>query len=84
MFLKELSGQRLCGLRIQHKETQDEPGEVIFTGRTAVSETERGKKTTTSEKIALICKHYHISADYLPGLSDYPAGGCERWTEDGE
>lgn len=84
MFSKELFGQRLCELRIQHKETQDELGEVIFTGRTAVSEIERGKKTTTAEKINLICRHYRVSADYLLGLSDDPAGGCERWTEEEE
>jgi len=82
MFSKELFGKRLYDLRIQHKETQDELGEVIFTGRTAVSEIERGKKTTTAEKINLICKHYHISADYLLGLSEDVNGGCERWTEE--
>lgn len=67
---------------MQHKETQDELGAVISTGRTAVSGIERGSRTTTAEKIALLCRHYHVSADYLLGLSDDPQGGCERWTED--
>ena len=35
-------------------------------------EMERGNRTTTAEKIALICEHYKISADYLLGLSDDP------------
>jgi hypothetical protein len=43
---------------------------------------ESGKKTTTAEKIAKICRHYRVSADYLLGLSDDPRGGCERWTEE--
>ena len=33
---------------------------------------ENGKKTTTAEKIALICEHYNISSDYLLGLTDDP------------
>ena len=82
MFSKELFGQRLYEIRTQHKETQDELGAVISTGRTAVSEIERGNRTTTAEKIAILCRHYHVSADYLLGLSDDPQGGCERWTED--
>lgn len=47
-------------------------------------EVEAGKKTTTAEKIALICKHYHVSADYLLGLSDDVNGGFERWNEEEE
>ena len=43
---------------------------------------ESGKKTTTSEKIAKLCQHYHVSADYLLGLTDDPRGGVERWTEE--
>ena len=82
MFSKKLFGQRLCELRTKYKETQDELGVIISTGRTAVSEIERGNKTTTAEKIAIICRHYHVSADYLLGLSDDPQGGCERWTEE--
>ena len=84
MFCKETFGQRLYELRVQHKETQDELGAIISTGRTAVSGMERGNRTTTSEKIALICRHYHVSADYLLGLSDDMNGGCERWTGEEE
>ena len=41
-----------------------------------------GKKTTVSEKIVKICRHYRVSADYLLGLSDDPEGGVERWVEE--
>jgi hypothetical protein len=43
---------------------------------------ENGIKTTTSEKIVRICRHHHVSAAYLLGLSDDPQGGCNRWVEE--
>ena len=73
MFSKELFGARLSEIRIKNRETQDDLGHVIHTGRTTVSEMEHGKKTTTAEKIALICEHYHICSDYLLGLTDDPS-----------
>ena len=63
---------------------EEDLGAVIGIGRNAVSEIECGRKTTTTEKLSKICKHYHVSADYLLGLSDDTRGGCERWTEDEE
>ena len=82
MFSKELFAQRVREGRKLHGETQKELGEVIGTKANNVSEIESGKKTTTSENIAKICRHYRVSADYLLGLSDDPQGGCERWTEE--
>lgn len=82
MFSKELFGQRVQELRKLHNETQKDLGVVIGTKRNNVSDLESGKRTTTSENIAKICKHYHVSADYLLGLSDDMRGGCERWTEE--
>lgn len=82
MFSKELFAQRVREVRKLHGETQKELGEVIGTKANNVSEIESGKKTTTSENIAKICRHYRVSADYLLGLSDDPQGGCERWTEE--
>ena len=73
MFSKELFGQRLSEIRMKNHDTQDDLGRVIGTGRTTVSEMEHGKKTTTAEKIALICEHYHIASDYLLGLTDDPS-----------
>lgn len=81
MFSKQKFARRIFELRKQHKEKQGDLGEAIGIGRNAVSEIECGRKTTTAEKIAKICQHYHISADYLLGLSDDPRGGVERWTE---
>ena len=82
MFSTELFGLRLQEVRKLHNETQKDLGDIIGTRQTNVSEMESGKRTTTSENIAKICRHYHVSADYLLGLSDDPEGGCERWTEE--
>ena len=84
MFSKQLFAQRVIQARKLNCETQNDLGAAIGVGRNAISEIECGRKTTTAEKINLICRHYHISADYLLGLSDDPKGGCERWTEEGQ
>ena len=72
MFSKELFGQRLKELRITAGETQAQLGEVLSVYKSRISDMEKGINTTTAEKIALICEHYHISADYLLGLVDDP------------
>lgn len=82
MFSKELFGQRIQEIRKMHNETQKDLSVIIGTQPNNVSDLESGKRTTTSEKIAKICRHYHISADYLLGLSDDMQGGCDRWNEE--
>lgn len=72
MFTKELFGQRLKEARKTAGEKQEDLAVVIGVTKTQVSEMENGKKTTTVEKVALICEHYRISADYLLGLKDEP------------
>lgn len=72
MFSKELFGQRLKELRITAGETQAQLGEVLSVYKSRISDMENGVNTTTAEKIALICEHYRISADYLLGLVDGP------------
>ena len=72
MFSKELFGQRLYEMRKKNHETQTDLGNVLGLAKSRVSEIESGKNTTTAEKIALICEHYKISADYLLGLTDDP------------
>ena len=72
MFSKEVFGQRLKEVRTRSKETQQDLAEYLDSAKNSISEIENGKRTTTAEKIAMICEHYHISADYLLGLSDDP------------
>lgn len=70
MFTKELFGQRLKAIRKAANEKQDDLAEAIGVKKAQISEMENGKKTTTVEKVALICQHYGVSADYLLGLKD--------------
>ena len=60
----------LLTLRKCAGENQDTLGAVIGIGKTGVSEMENGRRTTTLEKLAVICQHYNVSADYLLGLTD--------------
>ena len=72
MFSKELFGQRILQLRKQHNETQKDLAELLDVGKGHISEIERGNRTTSAERIALICEHYQVSSDYLLGLVDDP------------
>lgn len=73
MFSKELFGQRLLETRKKNHETQTDLAALMDCAKSHISEMETGKKNTTAEKIALICEHYHISSDYLLGLTDDPS-----------
>ncbi len=70
MEFKDIFSQRLQTLRKSAGENQETLGAVIGIGKTGVSEMENGRKTTTLEKLAVICQHYNVSADYLLGLTD--------------
>ena len=68
----ELSGPLILLLRKQHNETQKDLAELLDVGKGHISEIERGNRTTSAERIALICEHYQVSSDYLLGLVDDP------------
>ncbi len=70
MFRNEIFGQRLLAIRKENGETQTQLAQLLGVGKTQISEMENGNHTTTLEKLVLICEHYHVSADYLLGLSD--------------
>lgn len=72
MFSKELFGKRILEARKKANENQEILSKLLDVNKSHISEMETGKKTTTPEKITLICRHYHISADYLLGLTDDP------------
>ena len=72
LFSKELFGQRISELRKARGETQDALAKQMGVKKNQVSEIERGNRTTSAERIALICEHYGVSADYLLGLTDDP------------
>ena len=72
MFSKELFGQRVLEQRKKCGETQKALAELLGIGDTQIIGIEHGRTTTSAERIALICEHYGVSADYLLGLTDDP------------
>lgn len=70
MFSKKDFGSRLRQLRNDRTENQKVLAELLNVTVTQVSDMENGKVSTTLEKLVLICEHYHVSSDYLLGLSD--------------
>ena len=76
MFSKELFGKRIMELCKNHQEKQPILADLLGVSVGHISEIERGNRTTSPERIALLCEHYHVSADYLLGLTDDPE---PRW-----
>lgn len=72
MFTKELFGQRMKEIRQKADDNQTEVGLIIGTGKSHVSEIEKGLACTTVEGLAAFCEHYQVSSDYLLGLVDDP------------
>lgn len=48
-------------------------GEALGLSISQISELENNRKGTTLERLAVLCRHYNVSADYLLGLTDDPA-----------
>ena len=72
MFHKDLYVLRLKKLRNQAGEKQADLAELLGVKPNQIVEMENGRKTTTFEKLTIICQHYNVSADYLLGLIDEP------------
>ncbi len=68
----EIFAVRLREVREEAGESREALGAAIGVGVSQISEMENNRKGTTLEKLALICRHYNVSADYLLGLSDTP------------
>ncbi|HJB56240.1 MAG TPA: helix-turn-helix transcriptional regulator [Candidatus Flavonifractor intestinipullorum] len=69
-MVREQFSVRLRQLRQQHGEKRGDLADLLDVGVSQISEMENGRKGTTMERLALLCVHYNISADYLLGLTD--------------
>ena len=72
MYSNELFGTRLRGLRKLRDETQQELAELLGVKPNQIGEMENGRKASTFSRLAQLCEHYNVSADYLLGLTDEP------------
>lgn len=63
---------RLKELRKQAKLQQKELGEQIGLSANAISMMETGNRETTFEKLVSLAEFFHVSTDYLLGITDDP------------
>lgn len=67
----KIVGERIKEVRTEHKLTQAAFGQLFSVSQDTVSLWEKGKSQPNLEYIVAICSRFHISADYLLGLSEY-------------
>ena len=72
MLCKEIFAVRVKKLRKASGEQQKELAEAIGATQATISDIENARKATSFDRLAEICRHYNISADYLLGLIDEP------------
>ena len=72
MFSNKIFAERLRLLRNQKNLKQSELGEIVGLTYTAISDIERGRRTTTIEKLVAIADYFDVSIDYLVGRTDNP------------
>lgn len=70
MFNRKLFGARLLELREKQGLSQKTIADLLNVTRTQVSDIENGKSGTTLERLCLLCEFYHVSADYLLGITE--------------
>ena len=72
MLHRDIYCIRLKKLRKARGEQQVDLAAAIGIAQTQISAIENGKQGTSFDKLAAICQHYNVSADYLLGLTDEP------------
>ena len=60
---------RACALRKAAGLSQKELGDVLGLSQNAISTIESGSRGTTIEKLVLLAEFFHVSTDYLLGIS---------------
>ncbi|MCI8909424.1 MAG: helix-turn-helix transcriptional regulator [Oscillibacter sp.] len=70
MERKILFAQRLSALRKEAKISQKQLGEVIGVSNKAICTMEIGTRETTLEKLVMLAEFFHVSTDYLLGITD--------------
>ncbi|SDI37063.1 helix-turn-helix domain-containing protein [Dolosicoccus paucivorans] len=62
--------QRLRALRQEHSLKQVDVAEILKCRQPTYSDYERGKLSLSPEGLAILAKYYHVSVDYILGLTD--------------
>lgn len=72
MFSKKVFAERVKESRLNKNIKQSELGEAVGLTYTAISDIERGRRTTTLEKLVALADYFEVSIDYLMGRTDNP------------
>ena len=72
MLHKDVFCMRVKKLRKSRGEQQTELATAIGATQATISDIENGRRATSFDRLAAICIHYNVSADYLLGLVDEP------------
>ena len=72
MFHLKIFGERLRLLRKERKLPLKKIAELLGTSVTQVGDMENGKTGTTLVRLVLLAEFYHVSTDYLLGITDDP------------
>ena len=64
--------KRLEDLRIDHDLTQQEVADILFCKREVYRRYEKGIRELPLSYAITLAKYYHVSLDYLVGLTDTP------------
>ena len=73
MFDIKIFGQRLRAAREQKGISQKSVAELLGVTRTQISDIENGKTGTSMARLVTLAEFYHVSTDYLLGITDDPA-----------
>lgn len=63
--------KRIKEIRMGNQLSQSQFGALLSVSQDTVSLWEKGKSIPTAECLSTICKTFHVSADYLLGLTDF-------------
>lgn len=72
MERKSVFGERVYQLRKKAGLNQKQLGEVLGLSNKAICTMEGGSRGTTIEKLVLLAEYFHVSTDYLLGITDDP------------
>ena len=64
--------QRLREIREDRDLSQADVGKLLHKSQQGYSHIENGRAELKIEDLIVLCKYYHLSADYVIGLTDKP------------
>ena len=74
-------GDKLRALRKDAGDSQERLGEKLYVAPATICSWEQGRSIPDSLKLLAICRCYHVSADYLLGLTEDGGRTVNRFTE---